>query len=85
VFSVTITRTNLDETAFEMTIHKNSMQQWLNTKPKTFNFDVVSERVEHCTKIKCRSNKNLKVLTPSTETVQSKLWEEAYVHELLTP
>jgi hypothetical protein len=69
VFGVTIRRTNLEEIAFEMTIHKNTMQEWLNTKPKTFNFDVVSERVERCTKINCRSNENLKGLTPSTETV----------------
>jgi len=80
VFSVTIRRTNLDETAFEMAIHENTVQEWLNTKQKTFNFDVVNERVERCTKIKCRSNKTEKSLTPSTETVQSKLREEAYVH-----
>jgi len=61
VFSVTITRTSRIETASEMTIHENTVQEWLNTKPKIFNFDVVSERVERCTKINCRSNKTEKV------------------------
>jgi hypothetical protein len=46
VFCVTIRRTSLDETAFEMTNHENTVQEWLNAKPKTFNFDVVGERVE---------------------------------------
>jgi hypothetical protein len=74
VFSVTIRRTSLDETAFEMTIHENTVQEWLNTKRKTFNFDVVNESVERCTKINCRSNE-IEGLTPSTETAQSKLRE----------
>jgi hypothetical protein len=36
--------------AFEMTTHENTGQERLNTQSKTFNFDIVSERVERCTK-----------------------------------
>lgn len=50
VFCVTIRRTILDEMAFEMTTHENTGQERLNTQSKTFNFDIVSERVERCTK-----------------------------------
>jgi len=43
VFSATIRRASLDETAFEIAIHENTVQEWLNTKPKTLNF-YVSQR-----------------------------------------